>query len=151
MQRRFWSPLRCGAVLVLCLGVIAHVAAEGVAVKTPAPHALTGRWRIVYHPNQAVRVYDVQPDGCVRFAEFPACAGRLELLDAEEGQWRLRFEGDPVERTERLTLCADQRLLVEHFNPASQWEAGQSPDQVGLGKRIPSSADYSRTRPLGAP
>lgn len=43
----------------------------------------------------------------------------------------LKFDRDLKDRKERITLCKDGRLMVEHFNPAAQ----ARPDQIGIGEK----------------
>jgi hypothetical protein len=108
-------------------------------------HPLFGVWRITYHPNQSVHTYDIDRSGKVAFVEAKEWSGMLQdtNLFKEFGwskaleftnDWFLLFKDDPAKRVERLTLCADGRLLVEHFNPEAL--AGGRPDQIGIGVKV---------------
>jgi hypothetical protein len=107
-----------------------------LAATPRATHPLRGRWRIDYHPNAAVREYTVSEDGLVTFADFPEWKGKLTGSGSAKSGHLLRFEGDSEDRVERLTLVADGRLLVEHYNPATTFAEERRPDQIGLGVAV---------------
>ncbi len=94
---------------------------------------LLGTWVISYHPNAATRTYTVYKGGKVTYIENgEEWAGSLIPVKAgATASFALRFDRDPEDRKERITLCKDGRLLVEHFNPAAQ----ARPDQIGIGEK----------------
>lgn len=110
------------------------VTAAAPGQESPHGHPLAGCWRIEYHPNRAVRVYSIDADGLIRFDEPGRWTGLLARSPDSDSRWRLTFCEDTVSRTEELTLCADGRLLVEHYNPAARLAQGLPPDQIGLGQ-----------------
>jgi hypothetical protein len=94
---------------------------------------LVGSWVLTYHPNCAVRNYIIYSSGRVTFIENgEEWAGSLKAAKANaNSSFMLRFDRDPVDRKERITLCKDGRILVEHFNPSDQ----ERPDQIGIGEK----------------
>jgi hypothetical protein len=128
----------------LCTLVLVRLAApvsESLGTEPPAnpvvassePHPLAGHWKIDFHPNQAIREYTITSAGQITFVEFPDWKGTLTGNRGAKSSFLLRFEGEPGECVERLTLVADGRLLVEHYNPGTTFAAEGRPDQIGIG------------------
>jgi hypothetical protein len=88
---------------------------------------LAGEWKITY-THDAVRVYAIEMDGRVSFAE-ENLKGQIRRKGA---MLLLVFEGD--DRLERLTLGTDGRLFVEHYNPKGDFPEGKA-KHVGIGVR----------------
>jgi hypothetical protein len=87
--------------------------------------AIAGEWRIEYS-NGSARGYKIDNTGGVSYAG-ENMKGRIARRD---GTLMLQFQGD--DRLERLTLGADGRLFVEHWNPASDYPA-KGPNCTGVG------------------
>ncbi len=133
------------AVLAISTVVFLLNKSKQPATETPPGEGpLVGVWRVRYHPNQAVRTYEIGADGKVLFVEERMSGllqdtnalkelGRSDEADFTSG-WFLIFREDSLKRVERLTICADGRLLVEHFNPTLT--TGELLDQIGIGLRV---------------
>ncbi|MFT3880734.1 MAG: hypothetical protein QM703_13850 [Gemmatales bacterium] len=94
---------------------------------------LVGIWVITYHPNDAIRSYTIDKSGKTTFSENGEqwSGSLIPVKGRESTSFMLRFDRDPEDRKERVTLCKDGRMLVEHFNPSHQGR----PDQIGIGEK----------------
>lgn len=111
-------------------------------------HDLVGQWTVVYG-NTAVHLYKFDKDGKMggrtRDAKGNDVALTGQILQ-KDGRVLLNHYGEQagqVPPLERLTLRIDGRLIVEHWNPRSGFDAGNKPDTVGLGVPVtgnPNSA-----------
>lgn len=89
--------------------------------KAPLKRSVAGVWRFSYG-NKTAHVRTIDADGKV-----------------DGGGGNLSVRGDDLviqfaTVIERLTLAGD-RLLVEHYNPASDYP-NKPPDQIGIGVRV---------------
>jgi hypothetical protein len=101
--------------------------------QTTIDAGLVGTWIISYHPNAATRTYTIDKSGKATFSENgEVWAGSLIAVKPNaNSSFMLRFDRDPEDRKERITLFKDGRMMVEHFNPSHQ----QRPDQIGIGEK----------------
>jgi hypothetical protein len=114
---------------ILCLALCLLPAVQPVAA---IDTDLVGKWTITYTPNGATRTYTINQQGLVMYEDTEMWMGTLLPTKAgEKSSYTLRFDRDGEDRSERLTLCKDGRLMVEHFNPSQQ----QKPDQIGIGEK----------------
>jgi tetratricopeptide (TPR) repeat protein/tRNA A-37 threonylcarbamoyl transferase component Bud32 len=89
--------------------------------------AVAGEWKVTY-THDVVREYKIDKDGRVTFEEV-----KLKGQIKRKGPaLLLEFAGD--DRLERLTLGADGRLFVEHYNPKGDFPDGQA-KHIGIGVR----------------
>jgi hypothetical protein len=94
--------------------------------EAPSASHFVGTWRVTC-TNEAIRSYEVDADDTVRFFEE-----NLQTRLQRRGEVFVQFDDG---RLERWTL-AGERLLVEHWNPASKYPK-QPPTEIGIGVRIP--------------
>jgi hypothetical protein len=117
------------AVVSACLVLIRPFPEQQAAIDA----GLVGTWVISYHPNAATRIYIIDKSGKATFSQNgEEWAGSLITVKPNaNSSFMLRFDCDPEDRKERITLCKDGRILVEHFNPSHQ----EHPDQIGIGEK----------------
>jgi hypothetical protein len=88
---------------------------------------IPGTWKIIYHPNQAERIYIIRRSGSVVFTEDNR-RGQLQFVGND---LTLDFAGEGFER---LTFVGTRRLFVEHYNPKADYP--KKLNQVGIGTRV---------------
>lgn len=117
------------AVVTACLVFVQPFPKQQTAIDAE----LVGTWGISYHPNAATRIYTIDKSGKATFSENgEEWAGSLIAVKPNaNSSFMLRFDRDPEDRKERITLCKDGRIMVEHFNPSHQ----ERPDQIGIGQK----------------
>jgi hypothetical protein len=128
MKHRRWMVLSAIVVCALSVAMMAHAQSLTTAEKKKRFHDLLGTWQIKYYPNKAARTYVISGRGDVYFVEEDLY-GKVSSTD--DGVL-LEFESDGP-KTERITLGADGRAFIEHFNPRTQFP--NNPDQIGIGVR----------------
>lgn len=115
-----------------CLLVVASTITLGCVQGTPSKgegdspsnSAIAGAWKITY-AGGSVRNYVIFDNGEVKYKELDRTGtlqrAKVLLLDFGDG------------KVERLSL-AGSRLLVEHFNPKSDYPNNR-PNEIGIGVR----------------
>ena len=133
-------------ILAMTLKAAASAQSGERLVVSNSGNSGVGLWRIDFHPNQAVRTYEIYDDGTVTFVETGWIGNLIPVnLPNIRGRWTVRFKDENEGITEIITQIADGRLLVEHFNPA------QTPlprvDQIGIGERLDVNRPGQKSSP----
>lgn len=108
------------ALLLLFVFGSALAAAPTLARNLPPVDDLrpAGKWKVVFI-NGVIESVEIEADGTA-FVREPLRTSRGKAV-IEDGSWVITFEDDRVERW----TPAGERLVAEHFCPASAYPAGK--------------------------